>query len=113
MKTTISNTNVIFDNPRTPDPATVLFPDCGDGGKLAPNFPTRTGRVWQTVPVQTGVPGLFPNSTDFPLPACPQPGTYETMPPTAPPILVNKQPASLSSGGIQIPNSSTVVKNPA
>jgi hypothetical protein len=31
----------------------------------------------------------------------------------APQILFNAQPAPLSSGGIKIPNSSTVVKNPA
>ena len=108
----IPNTSVVYDNPKQVDQSSVKFPDCGDTGKYPPNFPSRTGRVWQREPVNTGVPGPFPVSTDFPGPAVPQPGTFEA-PPNGNPVLFNAQPASLSSGGISIPNSSCVVKNPA
>ena len=37
--------------------------------------------------------------------------TLQAVPPLT--ILFNSQPASLTSSGIQIPNSTTVIKNPA
>ena len=43
----------------------------------------------------------------------PQPGTYDANPPQATPVLFGKQPPPLSAGGIQIPNSSTTINNPA
>jgi len=57
--------------------------------------------------VSTGSQGTGINSGD------PQPGTFDATPVKANPILVNAQPKPLTDGGIKIPNSSCVVKNPA
>ena len=76
----------------------------------------KTGAPWVQAPVPaSGTIGNIPNGTQlmFSGPSTPQPGSYDATPPTANPVLFGKQPPPLSSGGIAIPNSSTVVKNPA
>ena len=45
--------------------------------------------------------------------AVPKPNSTDPSQATANPVLFGKQPPSLSAGGIQIPNSSSTVKNPA
>jgi hypothetical protein len=71
----------------------------------------KTGQPW----VQWPAPGTtrWGGCLTYPGPSTPQPGTYDATPPTANPVLFGKQPPSLSTGGIQIPNSSSTVKNPA
>jgi hypothetical protein len=89
---------IVYDNPKQVAQSSVVFPDCGDAGQYPPNFPSRTGKVWQREPIQTGVPGLFPVSTDFPGPASPQPGTFEATPPQAPPLAINQDPPVAGKG---------------
>ena len=47
--------------------------------------------------------------------AIPQPTTFEeqTIEPESNPILINKQPTPLASGGIKIPGTTIVFRNPA
>jgi hypothetical protein len=91
---TISGTSIRYSNPNQVDQKTVVFPA---GVTNRPDPAVVAGNVW------------IPNFAQ----ACPQPGTYEATPPQANPVLFGKQPTSLSAGGIQIPNSTTTIKNPA
>jgi hypothetical protein len=88
----IPNTSIVFDSPLAVDQSTLN---------------------WQ--------PGLTLTATTDPswvgigygYMAIPKPNSTDSSPATANPVLFGKQPTSLSAGGIQIPNSSTTLKNPA
>jgi len=64
-------------------------------------------------------PGLTPTSqptpqgTGYGFMAIPKPGSFDANTPEANPVLFNVQPPALSAGGVKIPNSSVVLKNPA
>lgn len=92
-KLTIPGTTIQYDNPKSLN-GTAVDP--------------KTGAPW--------VPSLlFPGVTrwggqlTYPGPTTPQPGSYDATLPEANPVLFGKPPPSLSTGGIQIPNSSTTV----
>jgi hypothetical protein len=93
----IAGTSVVYSNPKSLD-ATIPDPE--------------TDLPWEPWPSAPGTTRWGGRLT-YPGPSTPQPQTYDATPPTANPVLFGKQPPSLSAGGIQIPNSSTTVKNPA
>jgi hypothetical protein len=110
----IPNSSVVYDNPRQIDQSTNLDPTTA--------APWSTGNQPYTVTVPPSPPATFGVAGRVISPGTqvlayalgsPQPGTFDASPPVANPVLFNKQPAPLSAGGIQIPNSSCVVKNPA
>jgi hypothetical protein len=72
----------------------------------------KTGTTWVPWPVASGTTS-WGGCQMYPGPTTPQPGTYDATLPKANPVLFNVQSPSLSVGGIQIPNSTSVVKNPA
>jgi hypothetical protein len=96
----IPGTSIQYSNPKQIDQTTLIDP--------------QTNAVWQPNGFPAvGTIGNKPNGTQLMGTGGPQPNSYDATPPTANPVLFGKQPPSLSSGGTAIPNSSTVVKNPA
>ena len=94
----IPGTSITYSNPKQIDQKTLVFPV----GMTTPGYPpnvngTLAGVTW----VQNGPTAL------------PQPGSYDPTPVVANPVLFGQQPPSLSAGGINIPNSSVVLKNPS
>src|SRR5438874_2675362 len=94
LKLPIFGTEIVYDNPRQVDQNTLKF-----GTDVAPYNNVVPGGVWQ------------PNYGQ----SIPQPGTYEeeALEPESNRVQFNKQPAPLSSGGIRIPNTTVVFRNPA
>jgi hypothetical protein len=108
----IPGTSIQFVNPKQIDQTTNIDP--------------LTGKVWKTSGADSftftypnGVTGIGINGvstgnqgvgTNL---GSPQPGTFDTTAPTANPVIFGKQPPSLSAGGVQIPNSTSTIKNPA
>jgi len=108
----IPGTSIQFVNPKQIDQTTNIDP--------------LTGKVWKTSGADTftfiypnGVTGIGINGVSTSNQGVgtnlgsPQPGTFDATAPTANPVIFGKQSPSLSTGGIQIPNSSSTVKNPA
>jgi hypothetical protein len=83
---------VVYSNPAQTNQATNLFPS-----PAGPQLNVTAGGTWQ------------PNFAT----AFPQPNSFDATPPLANPVLFNVQPPSLSAGGIRVPNSSTIFKNPS
>ena len=94
----VPGTSVVYDDPRQVDQSTLID--------------SQTGKIWGIQPLGGGT---LSNGVAlaFPAPWSPQPGSFDATPPQANPVLFNKQSASLSEGGIKIPNSTCTVKNPA
>ena len=85
---------ITYDNPKQIAQDSLVFPP---GCVNNPDRDVVAGNVWK------------PNfAMSFP-----KPDSFDATQPTALPVLFGKQPSSLSSGGIAVPNSSTTVKNPA
>jgi hypothetical protein len=93
----IPGTSIQYSNPKQVDQNTLVFPN----GMVTPGYPPNVGGTLAGVTWTQNGPTSFP-----------QPGTFDAAPPQANPVLFGKQPPSLSAGGIQIPNSTTTVKNP-
>jgi len=108
----IPGTSITYSNPKQTDQKTNIDPLTGKAWK-----PSGTDTFTFTYPngvtglgingVSTGNQGVGTNL------GSPQPGTFDPTAPTANPVIFGKQPPSLSAGGIQIPNSSVVLKNPS
>lgn len=105
----IPGTSVQYSNPKQIDQNSNLFPDCGDlafpqvaqvnpqtGLPVGPS--TRTGKAWQAHPVPTGTNATWGRPLIFAAPACPQPGSFDPTPATAPPIAVNQDPVAPGKG---------------
>jgi hypothetical protein len=108
----IPGTSIQYSNPKQIDQTTNIDPATGKVWKASGtdsfNFTYPNGVTGIEIGgVSTGDQGVGLNLGD------PQPGTYDATPPTANPVLFGKQPPSLSAGGVQIPNSTTTIKNPA
>jgi hypothetical protein len=111
----VGNLNIVgiqYSNPKQIDQKTNIDPLTGKPWK-----PSGTDTFTFTYPngvTGIGINGVSTGNQDvgdnF---GSPQPGTFDTMPATANPVRFNTQPSPLSTGGIQIPNSSATAKNPA
>jgi hypothetical protein len=86
----IPNTSIVFDSPLAVDQSTLNW---------------QPGLTLTAQPAEVGI--------GYGYMAIPKPGSFDANPPQANPVLFGKQPPSLSAGGIKIPNSSVVVKNPS
>jgi hypothetical protein len=111
---TIPGTSIQYSNPKQTNQSTNL--DATTGAPWSSGNQSYSVIVPPSPPATFGIAGrVISPGTQVPAYALgsPQPGTFDANPPVANPVLFNKQPASLSAGGIQIPNSNCVVKNPA
>ncbi len=99
-RTNIPNSSVVYDNPNQLNAAAV---------------DPKTGAPWVPLPVASGTTS-WGGCLTYPGPSTPQPGSYDSTPPTAPPVQFNQAsvPASDPSiGGKSIPGTNVTFKNPS